>query len=68
MKRDDSSRRSKTENATEATAIGSTGTSGLSFTGVLMTLPLWLATLAFVLELFAPVPVFVVLKRRIGEG
>jgi len=67
MKPDDPSRRSKVEIATAATAVGSIGTLvGLTVTGVLMTLPLWAATLIVVAELLAPVLVFVLMRR--GKG
>ena len=69
MKRDDSSRRSKTEIATAATAIGSIGTLvALSVTGILTALPLWLSVPIVLLELLAPALVFVVLKRKDGQG
>ncbi|MEO6741010.1 MAG: hypothetical protein ABIP20_12210 [Chthoniobacteraceae bacterium] len=69
MKRDDSSRRSKTEIATAATALGSIGTLvALSVTGILTALPLWLSVLIVLLELLAPALVFVVLKRKDGQG
>ncbi len=69
MKSDESSRRSKVEIATAATAVGSIGTIvGLTVTGVLMTLPLWAATLIVVAELLAPVLVFVVMSRGKKEG
>jgi len=69
VKRDDSSRRSKIEIATAATAVGSIGTLvGLTVTGVLVALPLWASTLIVVGELLAPAIVFVVLKRGKGEG
>jgi uncharacterized membrane protein len=69
MKRDDSSRRSKTEIATAATALASIGgLVGLAVSGVLMALPLWAAVLIVVAELLAPAIVFVVMKRGGGEG
>ena len=69
MKPEDSSRRSKVEIATAATAIGSIGTLvGLTVTGILTALPLWAATLIVVGELLAPVLVFVVLRRGKGNG
>ena len=69
MKSDESSRRSKVEIATAATAVGSIGSLvGLTVTGVLASLPLWGATLIVVAELLAPMLVFVVMKRGKGEG
>lgn len=69
MKSDESSRRSKVEIATAATAVGSIGSLvGLTVTGVLASLPLWAATLIVVAELLAPVLVFVVMSRGKGEG
>ena len=69
MKRDDSSRRSKVEIATAATAVASIGTLvGLSVTGVLNVLPLWAATLIVVAELLAPAIVYFAMKRRLGDG
>ena len=69
MKSDESSRRSKVEIATAATAVGAIGTLvGLTVTGVLASLPLWAATLIVVAELLAPVLVFVVMSRGKGEG
>ena len=69
VKRDDSSRRSKVEIATAATAVGSISTLvALSVTGILMALPLWIAVLIVVVELLAPAIVFVVMRRGGGEG
>jgi hypothetical protein len=69
VKRDDPSSRSKVEIATAATAVASIGTLvGLTVSGVLMTLPLWAATMVVVAELLAPVIVFAVMKRGKGEA
>jgi hypothetical protein len=62
--KDDGWRRSKVEIATAGAAIGSVGgLVALTVTGVLQSLPPWAAVLIVVLELLAPVIVYVAVSR-----
>lgn len=69
VKNDSSSRRSKIEIVTAATAVSSIGVLvGLTVAGVLGSLPLWASTLIVVAELLTPVIVYFAMKRGMGEG